>query len=170
MLLNDKRGEQLARGAVAKSVPQTMEEADKVAIRLRERDQKIAEAASKCKELSTELKKAQGEKSQLEKEREDDQEMLRAFADPRRDQLTDGGKRKSFRFPCGVVGQWGFPPQPTLVVGATLKTIAKKMLKLPNWEKYIEIKLKKSNIKADLKELGMREFRLERKERFWAKS
>jgi hypothetical protein len=152
-------------------VPQTLEEADKVAFRIRQTDRKIAAASSRCKKLSTDLKKAQGRKSRLEKEREKDQELLRAFADPRRDELTDGRKRKSFRFPCGVIGQWGLPSQVSLVVGGDLLTIAKKLFKLPNWEKYVEIKLKKTNIKANLDELGIPELHLpEPTERFWAKT
>ena len=160
----------LTRGTVAQPVPQTLEQADRVAQRLQKTDAAIALVETERQELSSKLMKVQAKKSELEKKRSGDQELLRSFADPRRDELTEGGKRKSFRFPCGVVGQWGFPNQSTLMVKANLKTIARKMLKLPNWDKYIEIKLKKNNIKADLEELGMREFGLERKERFWAKS
>ena len=161
----------MARGTIAKKVPQTMEEADKVALRLRQTDGKITETEAERKRLDSDLQKVKAKKAQLEQERESDQELLRAFADPRRDGLTDGGKTKSFRFPCGVVGRWGYPSSSRLIVSGTLKTIARKLLKLPNWEKYIEIKLKKNNIKANLDELRMREFRLEeKKERFWAKS
>jgi phage host-nuclease inhibitor protein Gam len=148
-----------------------MDEANRVAIRLRQTDRKIETATNRCKKLSTDLKKAQGRKSELEKQREKDQELLRAFSDPRRDELTEGGKRKSFRFPCGVIGQWGFPSQVSLVVGGSLLAIAKKLLERPDGEKYVEIKLKKTNIKANLDELGIPELHLpERTERFWAKT
>lgn len=161
----------MARGTVAQRVPQTMEEADKVALRIRQTDRKIATAARKCKRLSAQLEEARSQKSQLEKEREKDQELLRAFADPRRNELTDGGKRKSFRFPCGVIGQWGLPSQVSLVMGGSLLAIAKKLFERPDWEKYVEIKLKKNNIKANLDELGIPELHLpEPTDRFWAKT
>jgi hypothetical protein len=166
----------LPAGTVAKPVPQTMDEANKVAIRIQGLDKKIAKAEVRRKRLSTQIKAAQAVKAELEKEREEEQELLRAFADPRRNQLVADADTKNFKFPCGAVGQWGYPSNPALVVGATIEKILRALLRLPNGLKYVDVKLKKNVIKADLAELHSASPTLRKalhtdgKERFWVKT
>lgn len=166
----------MPKGTVAIRVPQTLEEANQAAMRIQELDRKIYDAEGRRKDLSKRLKVVQAEKGGLESEREKEQARLRAWADPRRNQLVPDDRKKSFRFECGAVGQWGYPSSASLVVAGTLETVLKALLRLPNWQKYVEIKLKKTNIKSDLADLHKasrtlrRALHTSREERFWVKS
>ena len=156
-------------GTFAQKVPQTIKEADVVGRRMRRRALRLERSEAQIKELDRRVTKMRASKSALEEEQEQDQELLRSFADPRRSELTDGDKTKFFQLPCGVVCRWGYPSRGTLVWKGNVRAIVRKLLKLPNWEKYVKIEFRKDNIKADLDELaqkGIKTFSEEKKERF----
>jgi phage host-nuclease inhibitor protein Gam len=159
----------LVAGTIAKKVPQTIKQADTVGRRMLRRGARIENLEARIREQDRKLKKMRADKSVLEDAQGQDQELLRAFADPRRDELTRGGKVKNFRLPCGVVCQWGLPARGTLVWKGNVRAIVRKLLKLPNWEDYVRIEFRRDKIKADIAELadqGIRNFSEDKQERF----
>jgi len=167
--------QQLAIGTVAKRVPQTVEQADKVVARIRRRREQNDTDQKRIRELTAETKRLRAKVGKRDEANEADQFLVQAFADAHRDELTKGG-RKSFFFPSGAIGQWGYPQQGTLVVVGNLGSIARALLRLPNWELFLKIELRKNNIKAHLEELrrvsptlrkGLRE---DKQERFMIKT
>ncbi|HET7528705.1 MAG TPA: host-nuclease inhibitor Gam family protein [Candidatus Saccharimonadales bacterium] len=62
--------------------------------------------------------------------------------------------RKTIRFPNGRKAEWRMPSSPRLIVIGELVAIAKMLLRLENYDKYVKIELKKNNIKADFAELA----------------
>lgn len=61
--------------------------------------------------------------------------------------------RKTIELPNGRKLEWRLPSSPQLMVVGKIETIVRLLLRLPNWRKYLEVNLKKNNIKADLDEL-----------------
>jgi phage host-nuclease inhibitor protein Gam len=163
----------LSAGIVARKVPQSLQAADRIVGRIRRRNQKIEATQAKKAALETGLKRVKAELDKLESANRRDKALVGEFADAHRDELTDGGKKKSFRFPSGGVGKWSYPSSPRLeVVEGKLPTVARLLLGLANWPKYLELRLKKNAIKADLEDLqripGLRRWlRLEKDERFY---
>jgi phage host-nuclease inhibitor protein Gam len=162
----------LAVGTVAKNVPQTLAEADKIVVRIRGRREKNKKDRQRLEEIDAESKKLKANISKRDDDNIADQELVQAFSDAHRDELTKGGKSKSFRFPSGAVGRWGLPSKAKLIIGKNLRSVARVLLNLPNWENFVEVRLKKDNIKAHLDELHeasptlRRELKQEKKERF----
>lgn|GEM_PF-2309407 len=165
----------MAVGTVAKKIPQTIEQADRVVGRIRKRREANAADKKRLESLDAESKLIKARMEKRDQANEADQELVQAFADAHRDELTKSGK-KSFLFPSGATGQWAIPSQAALIVGDNLRAIARALLRLPNWDLFIKIEPRKNNIKAHLEELHRasptlrRGLRVDRKERFSIKT
>lgn len=83
----------------------------------------------------------------LEEQRDTKFKRVQAWSEATRD------GRKSIKFPNGRKAEWRLPSSPRLIIIGEVVAIAKILLKLENYDKYVKIELKKNSIKADFAEL-----------------
>jgi phage host-nuclease inhibitor protein Gam len=169
---NGKERCKLSVGTTAQEIPQTLEDADKVVSRIRKRRVQNAADKARIEEIDAEAKQLRGKIRAREVANEADQKLVQAFADAHRDELTEQGKVKNFRFRSGAVGRWYLPSRATLIIGDNLAAITRALLRLKNWRDFVDISFKKDYIKAHLDELHeasptlRKGFRIEKKELF----
>jgi|SRR5579862_3125269 len=56
--------------------------------------------------------------------------------------------RATIRFPNGRVFRWRTASKAKLIVSGTLEAIGRSLLQRPDWDKFLDLKLKKSNLTA----------------------
>jgi phage host-nuclease inhibitor protein Gam len=124
--------------------------------------EEVATEAQEYVELKQQVDAIDREEKQKIKQIKSEMAERRKSLVPRRDELldriqawaeTNRAGRKTISLPNGRKLEWRLPSSPRLVVAGQIIVIARLLLRLENWEKYVEIKLKKSNLKSDLDEL-----------------
>jgi hypothetical protein len=132
----------------AKPVPQTLDEAGRHAQQYIILRDQVKEIDRQEKAEIARIKEEAAERRQpLIVQRDEHFAKAHAWAEANR------RGRKTIKLPNGRELRWRRPSSPKLIITGTIIAIARLLLRLEKWEKYVDIKLKKNNIKADFDEL-----------------